>query len=113
MNLHLAEISSMVSPGKHAVLLLDQAGWHLSGEAKVPANITLLPLPPKCPELSVMENIWQFMEVIGYPTGCSAIRVTSLIIAVMRGTGLSASHGASCLLGCGHGCMGTDQWGLV
>lgn len=62
MNLHLAEISGMVSPGKHAVLLLDQAGWHLSGEVNVPANITLLPLPPKCPELNVMENIWQFMR---------------------------------------------------
>jgi transposase len=62
MNLHLAEISAMVSPGKHAVLLLDQAGWHLSGEVNVPANITLLPLPPKCPELNAMENIWQFMR---------------------------------------------------
>jgi transposase len=62
MNLHLAEISGMVSPGKHAVLLLDQAGWHLSGEVNVPTNITLLPLPPKCPELNVMENIWQFMR---------------------------------------------------
>ncbi len=48
--------------GKHAVLLLDQAGWHLSGEVSVPDNITLLPLPPKCPELNVMENIWQFMQ---------------------------------------------------
>ena len=38
MNLHLAEISEMVSPGKHAVLLLDQAGWHLSGDVTVPAN---------------------------------------------------------------------------
>ena len=27
MNLHLAEISWMVSPGRHAVLLLDQVGW--------------------------------------------------------------------------------------
>jgi transposase len=62
MNLHLAEISIMVSPGKHAVLLLDQAGWHLSGEVAVPDNITLLPLPPKCPELNVMENVWQFMR---------------------------------------------------
>jgi len=62
MNLHLTEISGMVSPGKHAVLLLDQAGWHLSGAVKVPANITLLPLPPKCPELNVMENIGQFMR---------------------------------------------------
>jgi hypothetical protein len=28
----------------------------------VPDNITLLPLPPKCPELNVMENVWQFMR---------------------------------------------------
>jgi hypothetical protein len=62
MNLHLAEIGEMVSPGKHAVLLLDQAGWHLSGDVAVPDNITLLPLPPKCPELNVMENVWQFMR---------------------------------------------------
>ncbi|MCA3276941.1 MAG: IS630 family transposase [Roseomonas sp.] len=60
MNLHLAEISGMVGPGKHAVLLLDQAGWHLSAGVNVPANITLL--PPKCPELNVVENIWQFMR---------------------------------------------------
>jgi hypothetical protein len=62
MNLHLAEISTMVSPGRHCVLLLDQAGWHLSGDVAVPDNITLLPLPPKCPELNVMENVWQFMR---------------------------------------------------
>jgi transposase len=62
MNHHLAEISTTVDPGKHAVLLLDQAGWHLSGDLAVPDNITLLPLPPKCPELNVMENVWQFMR---------------------------------------------------
>lgn len=62
MNLHLAEISQMVEPGRHALLLLDQAGWHLSGEVTVPDNITLLPLPAKCPELNAMENIWQFMR---------------------------------------------------
>jgi hypothetical protein len=48
--------------GAGAVLLLDQAGWQLSGEVNVPTNITLLPLPPKCPELNVMQNIWQFMR---------------------------------------------------
>lgn len=62
MNLHLAEISAAVEPGRHAVLLLDQAGWHLSDTVEVPPNITLLPLPPKCPELNVMENVWQFMR---------------------------------------------------
>ena len=45
-------------PGAHAVLLLDQAGWHLSGEVALPDNITPLPLPPKCPELNVMESAW-------------------------------------------------------
>jgi hypothetical protein len=28
MNLHLAEIAKDVAPGRHAILLLDQAGWH-------------------------------------------------------------------------------------
>ena len=62
MNLHLAEISQAVATGAHAVVLLDQAGWHTSAKLKVPANITLLPLPPKCPELNPMENIWQFIR---------------------------------------------------
>ena len=62
MALHLAEVSLAVTPGSHAVLLLDQAGWHLSADLTVPDNITLLPLPPKCPELNPVENIWQFMR---------------------------------------------------
>ena len=50
MNLHLAEIALAVAPGAHAVVLLDQAGWHTSKKLTVPDNITLMPLPPKCPE---------------------------------------------------------------
>src|SRR5436305_371604 len=62
MALHLAEISRTVTPGAHAVLLLDQAGWHLSAKLDVPNNITLMPLPPKSPELNPVENIWQFIR---------------------------------------------------
>jgi transposase len=62
MNLHLAAISADVAPGRHAVLLLDQAGWHLSGKLAVPDNITIAPLPPKCPELNAQENVWQFIR---------------------------------------------------
>lgn len=62
MTLHLAEISTAVAPGAHAVLMLDQAGWHMSDQVVVPVNITLLPLPPKCPELNPVETIWQFMR---------------------------------------------------
>jgi transposase len=62
MQVHLGEISAMVAPDAHAVLILDQAGWHLSGELAVPSNITLLPLPPRSPELNPVENVWQFMR---------------------------------------------------
>ena len=62
MSLHLAEIATQIAPGAHAVLLLDQAGWHLSDALKVPPNITLIPLPAKCPELNPQENVWQFIR---------------------------------------------------
>ena len=39
-----------------------QAGWHVSERLIVPPNITLVPLPPKCPELNPIENIWQYMR---------------------------------------------------
>ena len=62
MNHHLAEISARIAPERHAVLLVDQAGWHLSDSLIVPDNITIVPLPPKCPELNPQENVWQFMR---------------------------------------------------
>lgn len=62
MNLHLAEIAAAVAPGAHAAVLLDQAGWHTSNRLEVPLNITLVPLPAKCPELNAQENVWQFLR---------------------------------------------------
>ena len=59
---HLAEISKAVDPGAHAVVILDQAGWHMSGKLVVPDNITLLPLPPRSPELNPVENVWQYIR---------------------------------------------------
>ena len=58
MNLRIAEVAREIAPD----LLLDQAGWHLSAKLVVPENITLVPLPPKCPELNPVENIWQFLR---------------------------------------------------
>jgi hypothetical protein len=62
MSLHLAEISLAVAPGAHAVVLMDQAGWHMTDKLDVPDNISIVALPPKCPELNPVENIWQFMR---------------------------------------------------
>ena len=62
MNLHLVEISRNVAPRAHAVLLMDQAGWHLTPKLKVPDNISIVAIPSKSPELNPQENIWQFMR---------------------------------------------------
>jgi len=62
MSLHLAEIATRVAPGSHAAALVDRAGWHLAGRLVLPTNITLIPLPAKCPELNPQENVWQFMR---------------------------------------------------
>ena len=63
MTEHLAEISTQVARGAHAVLVCDRAGWHQTGRRLgVPDNITLLPLPPYCPELNPMENVWEYLR---------------------------------------------------
>jgi transposase len=58
MTQHLAEIARHVDEDAHAILVLDQAGWHMSNHLVVPENITILPLPPKSPELNPVENLW-------------------------------------------------------
>ena len=62
MNHHLSEISSQVAADAHAVVILDRAGWHRSQGLVVPANITLLELPPYSPELNPVERIWHFLD---------------------------------------------------
>ncbi len=62
LNAHLKEIACIVEPGAHAIVMLDQAGWHTSLALEVPDNITLMPLPPRAPELNPVENVWQFMR---------------------------------------------------
>ena len=42
MQWHLDEISSQITPGAHAILILDQAGWHTTAKLVIPPNITLL-----------------------------------------------------------------------
>ena len=63
MNLHLAEISTQVTPGSIAALICDGTGWHQrGGQIRLPDNIVLLPLPPYAPELNSMENVWDYLR---------------------------------------------------
>ena len=60
--LHLDEISRNIAQDAHAVLVLDGAGWHGATDLAVPANMTLLSLPPYSPELNPIENVWQYLR---------------------------------------------------
>ena len=63
MNRHLQQISRRVAFGAHAALIVDGAGWHRpGGELIIPDNITLIRLPPYCPELNPIENVWEYLR---------------------------------------------------
>ena len=58
MGLFLAEFAAGLPGDVHAVLVLDRAGWHGARALAVPANVTLVPLPPYSPELDPVERVW-------------------------------------------------------
>lgn len=62
MQKHVDEISRAVAPGAHGLILFDQAGWHTTQKLKIPKNLTMMRLPPACPELNAAENIWQYLR---------------------------------------------------
>ena len=62
MNIHLRFIGEQLGPTRHAVIVLDGAGWHVAKKLKIPSNITLLPLPPYSPELNCIERIWAYLR---------------------------------------------------
>jgi hypothetical protein len=71
MQLHLDEIATKVTPGAHAIVLLDQAGWHGAKALNVPSNISLMPLPPRAPELNGQETSGSSCGRTGSQTGYS------------------------------------------
>src|SRR6266702_1072329 len=62
MQHQLDEIGRCIAQRAHAIVLLDQAAWHTTGNLRLPHNVLLLPLPPKSPELNSAENVWQFLR---------------------------------------------------
>ena len=41
---------------------MDGAGWHKSGDLKLPNNIQKVLLPSYCPELNPVERLWQYIK---------------------------------------------------
>jgi putative transposase len=62
MQTFLDGFAAHLTPNAHAVLVLDQAGWHGAKALRAPDNLTLLPLPPYSPELNPVERLWLYLR---------------------------------------------------
>ena len=62
MNTFLAGLSGTLAADEHAVLVLDNAGWHVARALRVPDNITLLFLPAYALELNPVERLWAWLR---------------------------------------------------
>jgi len=50
------------SKDKRVLLVLDQAGWHTSGQLVVPEGVELVFLPARSPELQPAERLWSLTD---------------------------------------------------
>ena len=62
MSVFLEHFAAGLAPDEHAVMVLDQAGWHGARALRVPDNVSLVPLPPYAPELNPVERVWLFLR---------------------------------------------------
>jgi transposase len=62
MEIHLEEISKMTKAGRHAAVIMDQAGWHTSKKLRQFDNLSIILLPPYSPELNPVEQVWQWLR---------------------------------------------------
>jgi DDE superfamily endonuclease len=51
-----------IDAAHRAVLVLDQAGWHIAHDLVVPEGIDLVLLPAKSPELQPAERLWSLLD---------------------------------------------------
>lgn len=58
MSIFLEQVSNEYKE-YYILMLVDNAGWHISGEVIVPENIRLIRQPAHSPELNPVEHIWE------------------------------------------------------
>jgi len=62
VNQFLEEFSRHLAPGVRAVLVWDNAPYHVGGGVVVPANVSPIGLLPYAPELNPVENLWHYLR---------------------------------------------------
>ncbi len=62
MRQHLELSANRTKPGRHAVVVMDGAGWHTNDIAVDIPNLSILKLPPYSPELNPIEQVWSWLR---------------------------------------------------
>ena len=70
MQVNIDMIAAAVTSGKHPVLVVDRAAWHVTAKLRMPKNLSILPLPPYSPELNPVEQIWQQLQRSDWANRC-------------------------------------------
>src|SRR5271169_5670922 len=110
MQLHLNEIATKVSAGAHAILILDQAGWHGAMELKIPTNTRSCGCRRAHPSSTAKKISGNSCARIGYRTASSNPSTISSITAATPGTPSSTSHGRSCPSHCAIGLQSVSHF---
>ena len=59
---HLRQISAVTEKGRHAVVIMDGAGWHTEDIANDFQSLSVIKLPPYSPELNPIEQVWSWLR---------------------------------------------------
>ena len=108
MNLHLQEISVAVTPGAHAIVIVDQAGWHFSKPWRYRTTSPCCPCRRNRRNSTRSKTSGSSCAITGCPTGFLNHTKIPSTTAASPGTSLSINLGRSCLSAGGNGHMGSD-----
>jgi transposase len=59
---HLQLISDATEKGRHAVVIMDGAGWHIESMELAFDNLSIIKLPPYSPQLNPIEKVWSWLR---------------------------------------------------
>jgi transposase len=62
MRQHLQQISQATARGRHALVIMDGAGWHTKDIADEFDNLSIVKLPAYSPELNPIEQVWSWLR---------------------------------------------------
>ena len=91
MNLHIDEISRSIAEDRHALILMDGAGWHQASLNR--DNVTIMKIPPYSPELNPCEQVWQYIKDKWLKNRCYANYDDILGVATEAWTNLTTEQG--------------------